>query len=52
MRRILVTVTTGKTNSERSEEIEVEIGATEDEIEEQAREAMFNLISWSWKDAP
>lgn len=46
--RIKVHVTTGLVGSDRECEIEVEDDATDDQIEEQAREAMFDLIEWTW----
>ena len=51
MRRIEVYVSTGKVGSRCSEVIEVEDDMSDDEIDEQAKDAMFNLIEWSWRDA-
>ncbi len=49
MQKIIVSVETDKVGSECQTEIEVEDGATDDEIEAQAREAMFEMISWTWR---
>lgn len=49
MRKIFVSVSTEKVGSECSTEIEVEDGATEEEIAAEAREAMFEMIEWTWR---
>jgi len=46
--KIKVHVTTGLVGADRECEIEVDDDATDDQIEEQAREAMFELIEWAW----
>ena len=48
MKTIEVTVSIGLVGCKRSSTIEVEDDMTDDEIEEEAREAMFNLIEWGW----
>lgn len=45
---ILVRVATNKSGSDCEDEIEVDDDATEEQIEADAREAMFNMIEWSW----
>jgi hypothetical protein len=52
MRTIIVSVETGNVGSRCATEMEVEDDATDDEIDEQAREVMFSMISWSWENAP
>lgn len=47
--KVEVIVSTGKVGSERRAEIEVDDEATDDAIEEVAKEAMFELIEWTWK---
>lgn len=46
MRRIKAYLETGFAGCEIEEEFEVEDNATEKEIEEQAREAIFDRINW------
>jgi hypothetical protein len=48
VKTIEVTVSIGLVGCKRSSTIEVEDDMTDDEIEEEAREAMFNLIEWGW----
>ncbi len=50
MRTIEITVTMGLQGCKRTNTIEIEDGTSDDEIEEIAQEAMFELISWSWHD--
>ncbi len=44
-------VSTNKVGSESDFEFEMEEGATDDEIEQCARDAMFNLVEWSFARA-
>lgn len=46
---IRVRVSTNLVQSETYRDIEVEDDATEEDIEELAREAMFEQIEWSWE---
>jgi hypothetical protein len=48
MKKFTVHVTTGFQGADRECEIEVEDDATEAQIEEDARDAMFSMIEWSW----
>lgn len=48
MKRITVHVTTGIQGADRECEIEVEDDATDEQIEEDAKDAMFSMIEWSW----
>lgn len=50
MRKIKVWASTKYVRSEDYEVIEVDDDVTPDEIEEIAREAMFELISWGWEN--
>lgn len=50
MRTITVSVSMGLVGCKRSEDIEVEDDATEDDIDAQAREVMFSLIDWTWEE--
>ena len=47
---IEVTVSLGLVGCVRTGTIEVEDDASEDEIEETARDALFELITWSWRE--
>lgn len=47
--KIKVRVSTHLVNSETYQIIEVDDDAAEDEIEEAAREAMFEQINWNWE---
>ena len=49
MKTLEVYVSVGLVGCRRSETIEVEDDATEEEIEEVARETMFSMIEWGWK---
>lgn len=51
MKRIIGYVETNKVGSRCEFEVEVEDDATEEEIAEQAREAMFEHIEWSFETA-
>jgi hypothetical protein len=48
MKTILVRVSTDKVGSECTAEIEVGEDMTDVQIEAEAREAMFEMIEWSW----
>lgn len=48
MKTVTVHVSTNKVGSKCSDEIEVEDDATDDEIEEAAKEVMFNMIEWNY----
>lgn len=41
---------TGMVGGDRSGEIEVADNATDDEIEAEVRDEVFNFISWSWRE--
>lgn len=43
---------TSKVGSKCKETIEVEDDCTEEEIEELAREVMFNMIEWGYEEVP
>jgi hypothetical protein len=51
MKRYIVYASTNKVGSECTDEIEVDDDATEEEIEEAARDVAFNMIEWGWKPA-
>ena len=48
MKTIKVTVTTGFVGAKREDTFEIDDDATDEEIEDTAQEAMFNMIEWSW----
>jgi hypothetical protein len=43
---------TGVVGCDRSDEIEMEDDATDDEIEAAVREEVFNYIEWGWEKVP
>lgn len=49
-RTIIVTVSLGLVGCKRSEELEIDDDATDDSIEAAAREVMFGLVEWNWRD--
>lgn len=49
MKTIEIHVSIGLVGCRRTTTIEVEDDATDDEIEEVARESMFELVEWSWR---
>lgn len=49
---IVVSVSTNKIGSKCTDEFEIEDDAAEDDIEEAARECMFNMIEWNYKKQP
>lgn len=49
MRTITVTVSTDKVGSLCSDTFEVDDDATDEFIEAEAREVMFNMIEWNWR---
>lgn len=51
MRTIRVTVSMGLVGCKRHGDFEIEDDATDDEIDEVAKEVLFNLIEWNWVDA-
>ena len=48
MKTVYVTLSIGLSNAERADEIEVEDDATEEQIEEAAREWAHNYIEIGW----
>lgn len=50
MRKFKGHVEMGLVGCKREFEFEVEDDATEDEIEETGRDAMFNIISWGYEE--
>lgn len=48
MKRVTVRVSTNRVGSECKDSFEVEDDATEEEIEEMAKDAMFSMIEWNW----
>lgn len=47
--KIRITVSTNKVGSEKVRTIEVDDDTLEDDIEEIAKDAMFDMISWNWE---
>ena len=47
--RIKVYVTIGLVGCRREVELDIEDDMTDDEIEELARDTMFEIIEWGWK---
>ena len=50
MKKIQVSVSTRKVGSKTETTIDVDDDAPESEIDEMAREAMFELINWDWRE--
>ena len=50
MRKIKAYLETGFAGCRIEEEFEVENDATQEQIEEEAREAVFNSIDWGWHE--
>lgn len=50
MRKIKAYLDTGFAGCRIEEEFEVEDDATQEQIEEEAREAVFNSIDWGWHE--
>ena len=50
--KIIVHVSTGYAGCTKREEFEVEDDCSDDEIDEQARDFMFNMIEWGWERKP
>lgn len=50
MRKIKAYLETGFAGCRIEEEFEVEDDATQEQIEEEAREAVFNSIDWGWHE--
>jgi hypothetical protein len=49
--KVRVHVSNGMVGCERTIEIEIDDDKSEDEIEELAKEAMFEMIEWWWEPA-
>jgi hypothetical protein len=49
MQKIKVLVRTDKHGSECSDEFEIEADATDEEIEEAAKEVVWNMAEWHWE---
>lgn len=49
MKTIEVYVGVGLVGCKRTETFEIEADATDNEIEEAARDFMFNMIEWGWE---
>lgn len=49
MKTVEVHVSVGLVGCDRTGTFQVEGATTEDEIEELARDAMFEMIEWSWR---
>jgi hypothetical protein len=47
--KIKVTVSTRKVGSQCERTFEIEDDLTDDEIEQIAQEAMWNMVEWNWK---
>lgn len=52
MKTIEVYVTTGKVGSRCVDTIELDDDCTDAEIEEYARDAMFEMIEWGYEEVP
>lgn len=50
MRKFVGTISTNKVGSECKFEFEMDDDATDEEIEEAAREAAFNYIEWDYQE--
>lgn len=50
MRKIKAYLDTGFAGCRIEEEFEIENDATQEQIEEEAREAVFNSIDWGWHE--
>jgi hypothetical protein len=50
-RKIIVSVSTGFVGCRKEEEIEVDDDATDEQIDEEARDVMLSMIEWNWRDA-
>lgn len=50
MRKVKAYLDTGFAGCRIEEEFEVEDDATQEQIEEEAREAVFNSIDWGWHE--
>lgn len=48
MKTIIVKVSTGMVGCQRQDSFEVEDDTTEEEVEDMAREVMFNMINWTY----
>ena len=52
MRKIAIHMETGMVGGDREAVIEVEDGATEEDIDAAVREVVFEWVQWGWSDAP
>lgn len=52
MRKIRVTISIGLVGCKRTETFDVEDDATEEEIEEMAKEAALESLNWNWEEKP
>lgn len=50
MRTIKIYIKTSKVGSQCDDTMEVEDDATDDEIEEMAKDAAFNMMEWGWSE--
>ena len=50
MRTIQWVLETGMQGGDRSDTVEVEDSATDEEIDEIVRDEVFNYVSWGWSD--
>lgn len=48
MQKIIVTIQTNKVGSECSDEFEIDDDATDEQIEEAAKDVMWNMAEWNW----
>lgn len=51
MRKFIASIATSKVGSQCDVEFEVDDDATEEQIEEAARDAAFEYIDWWWEEA-
>ena len=51
MRKFIASIATSKVGSQCDAEFEVDDDATEEQIEEAARDAAFEYIDWWWEEA-
>ena len=51
MRKIKVIIDTGFAGGIHEDELEVEDNATDEEIEEEVQDVVFNYISYRWKES-
>lgn len=51
MQKIRVSIRTQKVGSECTDHFEIEDDATDDEIEDAAKEVIWNMAEWNWERA-